>query len=102
MSMVIGVLQIKLNIDGALSIHDKRAVVNSLTAKLQREYQVSVAEVDQIENQDVAVLGISMVSTDVQACQSTLDHLVNKIKTKRNCVLDDYSIEIITGSKSPL
>ena len=100
MSMVIGVLQVKLNIDGAMSINDKRAVVNSLKDKLQREHHVSIAEVDQLDNQDIAVIGISVVSNDVKECQSTLDMLVNKIKTKRNCVLDDYSLEIITGSKS--
>ncbi len=102
MSMVIGVLQIKLNIDGAESLKDKRAVVNSLKDKLHQQYMVAVAEIDQIDNPDIAVIGISMVSNDVHLCQSTLDKLVNKIKTKRNCVLDDYNIQIITGSNPTL
>ena len=55
--MVVGVLQVKLTIDWASSLKDKRRVVSSLKDRLHREHQVSVAEVGSLDSHRVAVLG---------------------------------------------
>lgn len=95
--MVIGVLQLELTIDGATSLKDKRRVVQSLKDRLHREHQISIAEVDRLDDHRVAILGAAMVSNDVRHCQSMLDRLLDKLRNQRGYVLSDHRLEILTG-----
>ena len=98
MAMVVGILQARLTIDWAESLKDKRRVVRSLKDRLHREHQVSVAEVDCLDNCTVAMLGIALAASDGKYCRSTLDRIVDKLKVARDCVLDDYTTEILSGN----
>ena len=95
--MVVGVLQVELTIDWAGSLKDKRGVVSSLKDRLHREHQVSVAEVDRMDNKQIAVLGIAMAAPDGARAQSVLNQIVKKLTAARDCVLTDHRIEILTG-----
>jgi len=96
--MIVGILQVELTIDGSLSLKDKRRIVNSIKDRLHREHQVSVAEVDALDNHRIAVLGITMASNDVGHCHSVLDRILDKLKTKRGCYLNDHDKQIIAGT----
>ena len=96
-AMIVGILQVELTIDGARSLKDKRRVIASVKDKLHREHQVSVAEVDSLDDHRVAVLGITMASNSVQHCQSMLDRILDKLKVKKGCYLSDYNTQILTG-----
>jgi uncharacterized protein YlxP (DUF503 family) len=95
--MVIGILQVRLSIDDAESLKDKRRVVQSLKARLHREHMVSVAEVDQQENMASATLGIVMAGSDARYTQSVLDRIVDKLRPGRGFVLADHRTELLTG-----
>ncbi|MAE64271.1 MAG: hypothetical protein CMJ18_08340 [Phycisphaeraceae bacterium] len=96
-SMVIGVLQVELGIDGARSLKDKRRVVSSLKDRLHRHHQVSVAEVGSQDDCQVAIIGIVLASSDVSHCQSVLDRILVRIRDLRGCALNDQTTEILTG-----
>lgn len=95
--MVVGILQVELMIEWSRSLKDKRRVVLSLKDRLHRDHQVSVAEVGSLENHRVAVLGVAVVSNTARRCQSVLDHIVDKLRGARDCVLSDHRVEILTG-----
>ncbi len=95
--MVVGILQVELMIDDSRSLKDKRRVVNSLKDRLHRQFQVSVAEVDRLDDQRVAVLGITMACNDVAHCQSVLDTVLEKIRVKRDCYISNHNKQILTG-----
>ena len=95
--MVVGILQIEIKVDGSRSLKDKRRVVVGLKDRLHREHQVSVAEVDGLDNPTTAVLGITMASNDARHCQSTLDRLLDKIRFGRDYEMIDHKLEILTG-----
>ena len=95
--MVVGILQLELTIDGSHSLKDKRRVVRSLKDRLHREHQVSVAEVGDLELHNRAHLGIAMAGSSVPTCQSTLDRVLDKLRTGRDYVLTDHRTEIPTG-----
>lgn len=62
------VLTITLRLSWAKSLKDKRSVVKSLTAKLQRQFGVSVAEASHQDNRQTAVLAIAgLAATTAQA-----------------------------------
>ncbi|MEO1236130.1 MAG: DUF503 domain-containing protein [Planctomycetota bacterium] len=95
--MVIGVLQFEIAVHGSASLKDKRRVVQSLKARLHREHQVSVAEVDKLDQHTRAVLGLAAVSNDVPHTQSVLDRLIDKLQAHRDFELIDHRKEILTG-----
>jgi len=95
--MIVGILQVELAIDHARSLKDKRRVVSSLKARLHREQQVSVAEVDALDMHTVARLGVAVAASSVPHCQSMLDRVLAKIERHRDCVLADHKQEILTG-----
>ncbi len=97
--MIVGILQVELMIDDATSLKDKRRVVRSVKDKLHHDHQVSVAEVDALDNHNVAILGITMASNDVKHCQSVLDGIVNQLRRHQECILTDHAQEILTGQK---
>ncbi|MCE9591051.1 MAG: DUF503 domain-containing protein [Planctomycetes bacterium] len=95
--MVVGILQVELDISGAESLKDKRRVVSSLKDRLHREHMVSVAEVDLQDDCTRAVLGIALASSDARVCQGVLDHILNKLRVARDCVLADHTTEVLSG-----
>lgn len=99
--MVVGILQVELTIDDARSLKDKRRVVSSVRDRLHREHQVSVAEVDGLDDHRVAVLGITLASNSVPHCQSVLDRILDRLRVERDCVLSDHNKQILTGQVEP-
>jgi len=95
--MVVGILQIELSISDAMSLKDKRRVVNSVKDRLHREHQIAVAEVDRLDAHQVAVLGMAAVSNSVSHVQSLLDWIVEQMKTSGRYVVNAHAVEIITG-----
>jgi uncharacterized protein YlxP (DUF503 family) len=95
--MVVGILQVELMIAQSYSLKDKRRVVASIKDRLHREHQVSVAEVDRLDDPGVAVLGITLASGSVPHCQSMLDRIVERLRLERDCVLADHSTQVLTG-----
>jgi uncharacterized protein YlxP (DUF503 family) len=98
--MVVGILQVELSIAGVESLKDKRRVVSSIKDKLHHDHQVSVAEVDGLDDRETAILGITMASNSVDHCQSVLDGILNQLRRHRDAVLTDHSKQILTGQGS--
>lgn len=68
--MRIRVISLTLFIPGALTLKDKRQIIQSITTRV-RKLNVSVAEVDYLDQWQLAKLGMAMVSKD----RSYLDSL---------------------------
>lgn len=84
--MRIRVISLTLFIRGALTLKDKRQVIQSITARV-RKLNVSVAEVDYLNQWQRAKLGMAMVSKD----QSYLDSLTQEIM---KLIEEQYPLEI--------
>ena len=95
--MVIGVLQVELNIPGSENLKDKRRVVLSLKTKLHQEHMVSVAETGTLDSVRTATLGIVLASTEVSVAQSVLGNVLRKINAHRDCFVSDSSVQFLTG-----
>ena len=95
--MVVGMMQLELRIEWSQSLKDKRRVVSSLKDRLHRHHQVSVAEVGSQDNLRIAILGIALVTNDVRYGQSVFDHILNQLRSARDCLLTDHSIQFLTG-----
>jgi uncharacterized protein len=58
----VGVLTLELRIERAHSLKEKRHVVKSLKEKLRGKFNVSVAEIDDMDLHNSAVLAVATVS----------------------------------------
>jgi len=74
--MVIGTLTVTLQVPDSASLKDKRQVVRSLTSRLRNTFNVAVAEVDDQDLWQSAVIGVACVSADSrhadEICQKVL------------------------------
>ena len=99
--MVIGVVQFELLLPQALSLKDKRRVVQSVKDRLHREHLAAVAEVGEQEMLNVAVLAVSVVSADGKHVGKTLDAIDAKLRGLRDAEVGATSRRVIQERTMP-
>ena len=65
------------------SLKEKRAIVKSVVARLQNEFNVSVAEVAEQDRWQLAVIGVACVSGDSQYARQQLRAVVDWVYLNR-------------------
>jgi hypothetical protein len=93
--MHIGVLTLYLSIEAADSLKDKRQAVRSLVAHLRNKFNVSVAEVDDLDVWRRATIGVAVVSNDQRFANQVLSKVVDHVENDWRVVLDDYGMEFL-------
>ena len=92
--MTVGVLQIELTVIDAMSLKDKRRVVKSLKDRIAHAHNVSIAEVDALDEHRRAVIGMAMVSNDSRYVEGALAKLVDFVRTVPQISLIDFQIDL--------
>jgi uncharacterized protein YlxP (DUF503 family) len=92
--MVVGICRIDLRIPGNDSLKGKRSVVRRIKERVKNTFNVSVAEVDDLDMLQRAGLGIAFVSNDASHVHSTLSKVVNFIEHMYIAEVLDYHIEV--------
>lgn len=93
--MTIGVLTVDLNMEGAFSLKDKRAVINRIRDRVRNKFNVSIAEVDGNELWNYGCLGIAVVSNDKTYANQVLSKVVELMESIRDCEIEDITMEFI-------
>jgi uncharacterized protein YlxP (DUF503 family) len=94
--MVIGVCRLTLHIPENHSLKGKRQVIRSLIERVRQRFAVSVAEVDDLDQWQSAVLGIAYVSTETAHANRVLDAVVRFIESARvEAHVTDYAFEFL-------
>jgi len=78
--MTLGSLQVRLLVREARSLKDKRQVVRSIIDRLRNEYNVSIAEVDHLDNYRQVTLGIAMVGWDGKHVRDSLQKIAEALR----------------------
>jgi uncharacterized protein YlxP (DUF503 family) len=94
--MVVGTMRVDLFLPENGTLKDKRHVVKSILARVQHQFKVAAAEVEENDNLQAAVLGIACVSNSAPHANEILQHVANFIE--RNVLeggLEDFQIEIV-------
>jgi len=77
--MNIGVCRVEIRLPESQSLKDKRRITKSLIARLQNEYRISVAEVENHELWQLASIGIACVSNHARHADEVLTNALNFI-----------------------
>lgn len=78
--MNIGVCKLKLHIPGSQSLKDKRSVVKSITSRLQNQFNISIAEVDDHDRWQIATIGIACVSNHNYRVDEVISSVISAIE----------------------
>ena len=95
MSMVVGVLRVRIGIFEALSLKDKRRVTKSLKDRMTARHNVSIAEVADLDHRQAATFGLALVANDSRFVESCLSKIVDEFRAFPHASLLDYEIELL-------
>jgi uncharacterized protein YlxP (DUF503 family) len=93
--MKIGVVRLTLRLHEPSSLKEKRHILQSLIAQMRRRFNVSIAEIDRLDDWKSAVLGAAIVCNDGRVNNALLGKLVEAIGRFKEITVEDYEIEII-------
>lgn len=94
--MHVGVCKIYFRLPENSSLKGKRQVVKSIIARIRNKFNVSVAEVDNLDRWQLATLGICCISNDSRYTNEILSRVVTFVINSRFDVeILDYEIEIL-------
>jgi len=92
--MITGTLRVRLLIREARTLKDKRQVIQSIKDRLRGGFNVSVAEVDALDNRQLAELGFAMVSNEAHHLKTALGQIVEALRSHPIAELLDYEIDV--------
>jgi hypothetical protein len=93
--MPVGVLTLQLSIPACASLKEKRSRLKPLLTRLQREFNLSAAEVDLQDVWQSAVVQCALVGNDAVHVNRSLQHVVRWIETEwLDLEVEDDRIEL--------
>ncbi len=94
--MVIGVNKITFRLAECHSLKEKRKIVKSMIARVQNNFNSSIAEVALNDVHQRAEIGIAQVGNDRRTINSKLDKLIEFIENLQLAEIINSDMEIIT------
>ena len=91
----ISVLVLDLHIPQAGSLQSKRQVVKSIKDRIRSKFNVSVAELGELDKWQRAVLGVVMIANDKQLLNSAMDSIRALVETSGGVQLLDSHLDFI-------
>ncbi len=79
--MKAGLLTLNLRLPGCASLKEKRSRIKPLLARLHREFNISVSEVDQQDSWKETTLACAMVTSDAAQTQRALQGVSHWVET---------------------
>lgn len=96
MSARIGLCTLDLYLPFAHSLKDKRSILKSLLSRSQKQFNISVAEVDHHDIIQSAQIAIATVSNSNTQCQRVLANVINWIENNMpEAVIARQAVELL-------
>jgi uncharacterized protein YlxP (DUF503 family) len=93
--MVIGIGKITFRLSDCHSLKGKRKIVKSIIARVQNNFNTSIAEVDLNDVHQRAEIGFALAGNDRRRINSELDKLFEFIENLQLAEIIDTDMEII-------
>jgi uncharacterized protein YlxP (DUF503 family) len=93
--LIIGTGMIYLHANWVHSLKEKRMIVKSIIAKVRNKFNVSVAEVEDLDLHQSIVIGVACVSNSSAVSNSIIQNVMNYIESNTEAEVLDIQTEII-------
>lgn len=90
---MLGYYQIEIHIPTALSLKEKRFVIQSVKDKVKKKFNVSVAELGDTELWQRSTIGMAMVSNDYSLINNSFDKITRFLDQDDRFEVIDKQIE---------
>jgi uncharacterized protein YlxP (DUF503 family) len=94
--MFVGVARIVVQIPGARSLKDRRAVVRSFKDRVGARLKISIAEIGDPERWQIATFGVATVSSDRSRCEELVTSAVSIARSLSDAVVADVRTETLS------
>ena len=95
--MVVGICRIELSLPGNDSLKGKRSVLRRIVDRTRQRFNVAVAEVDDMDAHERAVLGLAVVSNDARHANAMLDTIFKFVEGVGGAQVVGRTMEIVSG-----
>ena len=93
--MVVGVLRLELRLPETHSLKGKRSILRSIKARVQQKFNVSIAECEEHDLWQRAILGVSQVGADQPHVDRCLREVVSFIDDLQLAELGEEQVEFL-------
>ena len=93
--MRIGTLTITLYLHNTESLKDKRQIIKSLIETNRRKFNISIAEVDNLDKWRKATIGIACVANDGKYVNQVLDKVLDSIESDPQLDVGEVELEML-------
>ncbi|HEV2106773.1 MAG TPA: DUF503 domain-containing protein [Thermomicrobiales bacterium] len=99
MAITIGVARVGLHLGESFSLKDKRRVVRSITQRVRNQYNVGIAEVEDLDDVRVATLALTCISNSAPHADEMLARVITFIENRvEQGVVAEIDTELISWS----
>lgn len=99
MAITIGVARVGLHLGESFSLKDKRRVVRSITQRVRNQYNVGIAEVEDLDDVRVATLALTCISNSAPHADEMLARVIAFIENRvEQGVVAEIDTELISWS----
>ena len=93
--MFVGVLQVDFVIRGSHSLKDRRRIVRSIKDRAGHRFNISIAEVGDVELWQRASLGVALVGRERHFVETSLDEVLRFFRGAPDAELTNHQIDIL-------
>lgn len=93
--MPVGILRVHLRLYGAQTLKDKRSVLEGLLVRLRREFNVSAAELGELDDPTRAVLGFAHLSRNQAYSDGVLQKILERLAKSREFYVEVHEVEVL-------
>jgi uncharacterized protein YlxP (DUF503 family) len=91
----VGVLTVQVLLAEGSSLKDKRRVLKSLLQRIRQRFNISAAEVGDLDKWRSSVLGFAVVSNDGTQCNRVLDSVLDALEAEPEIEVGGMELEIL-------
>ena len=93
--MIIGTCKVYLSADWVSSLKEKRSILKSLIERSKHKFNISIAEIEQMDSHKHIVIGFACVTNDKRLADDIIQNVIHFIESNTDARLDDYVMEIL-------
>lgn len=94
-SEMVGICEFHLHIPSVGSLKEKRRIIKGLKDRIRNRFNVSIAELDDLDKWQSAVIGVACISNDRIRIDQVLSSVARLMESTPDLFLIDYSTEIL-------
>ena len=93
--MFVGTCRMYLSADWVTSLKEKRSAVKAIVERAKHKFNISIAEIEAMDEHKRIVVGFACVSNDGRHAENVIQNVVNFIENNTDARVDETVTEIL-------